>query len=92
MSSNPPSSPRGGRPSSKLVVHDIHLEPEVSEDGTRRVSARVQCERARGEVLVDTCARCPRFVRIETHEAGYTLLCHAKDAPPASTGTSEEEE
>jgi hypothetical protein len=67
------------KPASTLVEHDIRLTAESLEDGTRRVTALVLCEQAGGEVSAAGCMRCPRFVRIEVHEAGYTLLCRSLD-------------
>jgi hypothetical protein len=79
MAVKPTLASAQAKPSHKLVEHDIRLTTELSEDGTRRVLALVQCERTGCEMSAATCAGCPRFVRIEAHEAGYTLLCHAYD-------------
>jgi hypothetical protein len=36
------------------------------------------------DLLVEQCGRCRRFARIETHEAGYVLLCRDHDETVAS--------
>lgn len=66
----------------RLVAHDIRVERRVADEGKERVVATVECER-RGTLCVDECRACPRFARIEVHEAGYLMLCrvHAPDAP-----------
>jgi hypothetical protein len=92
MSSKPPYVSRPSRPSRRLVVHDIRLERQVHGDGSAEVKALVQCEQAACEVVANGCAHCKRFVRIESHEAGYVLLCHAEDEPcSAGPGGSEAE-
>lgn len=77
MTTLPPS--RKLRPASYLVPHDIQLTRAPSEDEHPRVVASVRCQRRDCDVLVEVCARCERFARIETHEAGYVLLCRADD-------------
>lgn len=62
----------------RLVQQDILLSREA-RDGTTRVVARVECARRDCVVEVEYCARCPHFARIETHEAGYLMLCRAAD-------------
>jgi hypothetical protein len=85
MTTTPPRPPRKTWPSSHLVEHDIRLTREQSSDREPpKVVARVRCERMDCDVLVEQCARCPRFARIETHEAGYILLCRDHDETPAS--------
>ena len=81
MTSRPPSSTRATRPSARLVVHDVRLVRERMADGSEQVKALVECEQQGCEIRANECARCSRFVRIEPHEAGYVLLCHAKDEP-----------
>jgi hypothetical protein len=68
-----------------LVAHDIRLERRTDADGEERVVASIECER-RGTLCVTECRACPRFARIEVHEAGYLMLCraHAPD-PPQTT-------
>ena len=75
----PTKPPNSSRPALRLVQHDIHLSRERSESDRSQVVARVTCERRGCEVLVEQCAHCERFARIETHEAGYVLLCRAHD-------------
>lgn len=73
-----PRPPQGKRvPSSSLVQHDIHLARDAATPS--KVVASVMCERRGCEMRVEVCARCPRFARIETHEAGYVLLCRAHE-------------
>jgi hypothetical protein len=74
--------------SPSLVEQDIELSREP-RDGSTRVVARVECARRGCTVEVEQCGRCAHFVRIETHEAGYLLLCRTgeegeqtEDAPP----------
>ncbi len=61
-----------------LVQQDVHLERVRKGDNTR-VIAEVECERRGCPMDVEQCARCPHFVRIEVHEAGYLLLCDDRD-------------
>jgi hypothetical protein len=70
------------------VQQDIQLSRE-SRDGVTRVVARVECARRGCTMEVEQCAGCSHFARIETHEAGYLLLCQTgeegeqtEDAPP----------
>jgi hypothetical protein len=74
-----PTPPRKTRPASYLVQHDIQLTRAPAEDERPRVVASVRCQRLECDVLVEACAHCARFARIETHEAGYVLLCRAHD-------------
>ena len=71
-----PASPRG----LVLVEQDICLRrvPDTAGSG---VVAEVECARRGCTVHVEQCARCPHFVRIETHEAGYLLLCRGHEQP-----------
>jgi hypothetical protein len=65
-----------------LVEQDIELAEVESEQGGRCVTASVTCAR-RGSVMnVEDCAQCPYFARIETHEAGYVLLCRPDTKTP----------
>jgi hypothetical protein len=88
MTTTPPRLPHNAWPSSLLVQHDIRLTREQSSNqGPTQVVARVACERLDCDVLVEQCGRCQRFARIETHEAGYVLLCRDHDETPASDDT-----
>jgi hypothetical protein len=67
----------------RLVPHEVHMERVAQpqrEAGTSEVKARVYCERQQRDVLVEACAQCERFARIDVHEAGYTLLCRSTDS------------
>jgi hypothetical protein len=35
---------------------------------------------------VEDCAGCPHFVRIDTHEAGYVLVCRTEEADEVHDG------
>lgn len=72
-----PQPPPAKGPASSLVQHDIHLARDPSRGSS--VVASVECERFGCKVLVEACARCTRFARIETHEAGYVLLCRPRE-------------
>jgi hypothetical protein len=76
----PPAASSQGR-KCRLVQQDIHLARDAE---TQRVVASVVCARKACVTDVDSCGRCPHFVRIDTHEAGYVLLCTTTpgDAPP----------
>jgi hypothetical protein len=76
MTSKPPSSTRGKRPFSRLVVHDIRLVRRREPDGSEQVKALVDCDHYGCEIEANRCAQCAGFARIEPHEAGYILLCH----------------
>jgi hypothetical protein len=78
----PPAPRRTWPPHPRLVVHDIKLERQSPPDGQSRVRATVDCERNQCTLDVEVCALCPRFARIEVHEAGYVLLCRSLDALP----------
>ena len=78
-----PSGSADTKPSARLVAHDIRLRAELRADGSKVVEALVECERRGCEVSASVCARCPRFARIEPHEAGYVLLCHSEDVSSA---------
>lgn len=88
MTTAPPRAPNTTSSPSSLLEHDIRLAREAAE-GCSRVVASVECERAGCCVRVETCARCPRFARIEPHEAGYILLCRARDEAVAEGTTGE---
>jgi hypothetical protein len=60
-----------------LTQYDIHLARDP--DRPTKVVASVMCERRGCEMLVEACARCPHFARIETHEAGYLLRCRERE-------------
>ena len=73
-----PPSPRLA-PHPRLVPHEIRLPRDESAPGACVLVATIECER-RGQTLpVDVCRFCPRFCRIEVHEAGYTMLCRSSD-------------
>ena len=67
------------RPSPRLVVHDIQFEVVRQPNGRDKLCAYVQCERRKCRLNVDDCRGCERLARIEVHEAGYVVLCHAED-------------
>jgi hypothetical protein len=81
MTQPPPPPNKRTRASARLVSHDIRLQPESRPEGKPRVRALVSCERRKCELEVDVCASCSRFARVETHEAGYVLLCNSSDVP-----------
>jgi hypothetical protein len=62
------------------IVHDVRLRREQMLDGSSRVIAEIDCARKGQPMAVEDCANCARFVRIDTHEAGYVVLCHDKDS------------
>lgn len=62
-------------PSPSLVLQDIRLQREPGSD---RVEATAVCARKNCRVNVEDCARCAHFARIDTHEAGYVLVCRAR--------------
>ncbi|HEX6240740.1 MAG TPA: hypothetical protein VFZ61_07600 [Polyangiales bacterium] len=74
----PPSDKSSPPPS--LVQQDIHLE---RERGSGRVVATAVCARKGCAVNVEDCAHCAHFARIDTHEAGYVLICRSRDEQPA---------
>lgn len=80
MKERSPNEPAPG--SLHLVAQDIHLRRAPSASGSH-VIAEVECTRRRCTMDVEQCAGCPHFVRIETHEAGYLLLCQGANEPPA---------
>ena len=67
------SRPRGRH----LVGQDIQL---TRADPEARVVASAHCVRRGCTMDVEDCAGCPHFVRIDTHEAGYVLVCRSADA------------
>lgn len=67
--------------SSLLVQQDICLAREEA-DGSVHVVATVACARRGLDVAVEECAHCPHFARIETHEAGYVMLCRTDSNRP----------
>jgi hypothetical protein len=67
------------RPGARLVVHDIHMETVSQADGTEKLCAYVQCQRRKSKLNVDACRSCERLVRIDSHEAGYVVLCRSED-------------
>jgi hypothetical protein len=71
------------------VQQDIQLTRESRGEATR-VVARVECARRDCNMEVEGCARCAHFVRIETHEAGYVLLCREDEEPEQSDSEKEE--
>ena len=70
----PPSDKSSQSPS--LVLQDIQLQRAPD---TGRVVATAVCARKGCSVNVEDCARCAHFARIDTHEAGYVLMCRARD-------------
>jgi hypothetical protein len=69
------------RPSDKsskpplLIQQDIELQRERDSG---RVIASAVCARKGCSVNVEDCARCAHFARIDTHEAGYVLVCRTE--------------
>ena len=85
------TAPKSPPPSGcHLVQQDIQLTREC-QHGVTRVVARVECARRGRAVDAEQCARCPHFVRIETHEAGYLMLCRAHEEDAAEGAGSEEQ-
>lgn len=72
----PPAHPRCRRP--LLVQQDIQLSRH-GDGAAAPVVATVECARRNCTVEVEACAQCAYFARIETHEAGYILLCRGDD-------------
>ena len=70
-------SPKSCRPRGLLVAQDIELTRARAE---ARVVASAHCVRRDCTMDVDDCGRCPHFVRIDTHEAGYVLVCRSPEA------------
>ena len=70
--------PKSSRPRGRhLVGQDIELTRASPE---ARVIASAHCVRRDCKMDVEDCAGCPHFVRIDTHEAGYVLVCRSADA------------
>ena len=67
------------RPSPRLVLHDVQFEVTRQANGRDKLCAYVQCERRKCKQNIDVCRGCERLARIESHEAGYVVLCHAED-------------
>ena len=67
------------RPSSRLVVHDIEFERTREPDGSEKVRACIACERRKCKLDVDECRACERLARIDSHEAGFVVLCRSED-------------
>jgi hypothetical protein len=61
------------------VAHDIRVTREELRPGLTHAVAKVHCERHDSMIEVEDCAYCERFARIDTHEAGYVLLCRSSD-------------
>jgi hypothetical protein len=70
-------------PHSRLVAHEIRFERPSSEHGPSSVIATVRCERRNCRMTLDQCRACPRFARIDVHEAGYVMLCRSTDEEPS---------
>lgn len=64
-----------------LAEQDICLTRKSSGPGAGAVQATVLCPIDETVKGVEQCASCPRFVRIDVHEAGYTIVCHSADHP-----------
>ena len=69
------------RPRALLVVHDIRVEATPQANGPGRLLASVDCERHGRTVSVDECRACARLDRIDSHEAGFVVLCRSQDEP-----------
>jgi len=67
------------RPSTRLVVHDIRLEVTPRANGRDELRASVECERRKCKLDVNECRACERLVRIDSHEAGFVVLCRSED-------------
>lgn len=70
----PPSHKSSELPS--LVLQDILLQREPQSG---RVVASAVCARKGCSVNVEDCAHCAHFARIDSHEAGYVLVCRTGD-------------
>lgn len=76
--------PKSSRPHGRhLVGQDIQLT-RASAEG--RVVASAHCVRRGCTMDVEDCAGCPHFVRIDTHEAGYVLVCRTEEADEVHDG------
>ena len=62
--------------------HRIRLERKMFGPDIAKVIATVECKRRSCTLEVEECAYCERFERIETHEAGYSMLCRSSDEDP----------
>jgi hypothetical protein len=69
------------RPSTRLVVHDIQIELTPQPDSPNKLSAYVDCEHHQRRLSVDECRACDRLDRIDSHEAGFVVLCRSSDEP-----------
>jgi hypothetical protein len=67
------------RPKTRLVVHDIHMELEPQREGPDKLRLYVECERRKCKLSVDECGVCERLERIDSHEAGFAVLCRSED-------------
>jgi hypothetical protein len=68
-------------PDDHLIGHDVRFERKRSASGALLVIATIDCERQGCRIPVDVCRECPRFARIDVHEAGYVMLCRSADRP-----------
>ena len=64
----------------QLLVCDIRLDRQPSAAGQTEVQATVECPIDQCTKHVEHCATCVRFVRIDVHEAGYTMVCRGTDS------------
>jgi hypothetical protein len=70
-----------------LVSQDVRLNRRRANDGRVEVRATVECAIDHCTKEVEQCAACARFVRIDVHEAGYTMLCRSSDRPESTEST-----
>lgn len=84
MTDVPPARPT--RSANLLVSQDVRLIRHRANDGRVEVQATVECAIGQCTKSVEQCATCARFVRIDVHEAGYTMLCRSSE--PQNTPAS----
>lgn len=85
MSDNSTTRPPSSRIPLPIAAHDITLRRQPGSSGRGTVQATVECPVEVCTKHVEECARCPNFVRIDVHEAGYCMLCHSQvNAEPAA--------
>ena len=66
-------------PNPHLVAHDLRFCRSPSLAGSGAIEVTVECERRACTLPLSVCRACPRFARIDVHEAGYVMLCRSTD-------------
>ena len=61
------------------MVHDIRVDVAPRANGGEELCAYVECERRKCKLNVNECRACERLVRIDSHEAGFVVLCRSED-------------